>query len=214
MIDLERIVLLKPDLVVTWPYTTPAQVDRLRQRGIAVFITDPKTIEGIASNLDRLGVLVGREARAREAAGTLRSRVLSLRREYAGRRVIPVFYEIWPTPLYTVGGEHLITQALAICGAHNVFGALTLPAPLVSVEAVLAAAPEAIVAAADDGVRPDWLDQWKRWPLLPAVAKGNLIVADGNLLHRPGPRFIDGVAQLCKSLDAVRRKDTKSVTQG
>ena len=86
-----------------------------------------------------------------------------------------VFYEIWDAPLYTIGGEHLITQAIAVCGGENVFAALTLPAPAVSVEAVLAAKPDAIIAGADGAVRPAWLDDWKRWPSLPAVAHGNLL---------------------------------------
>src|SRR5262249_24858946 len=136
-LDLERIVGLDPDLIVTWPYTTPAQVDRLRERGIAVFTSDPKTVEGIAADLERLGKLSGNETTARDLADSLAARVARLRTGNAGKAPISVFYEIWPTPLYTIGGSHLITQALAICGARNVFGALTLPAPMVSVEAVL-----------------------------------------------------------------------------
>ena len=96
---------------------------------------------------------------------------------------------------------------MAACGGTNVFAALSLPAPMVSVEAVVKAAPEAIIAAGDDGLRPDWLEAWKRWPQVPAVANDNLLTADGNLLHRPGPRFIDGVEALCAALDVARRHD-------
>src|SRR5207249_77077 len=90
------------------------------------------------------------------------------------------------------------------CGGTNVFAALALPAPTVSVEAVLAAKPEAIIAGADAAVRPGWLDDWKRWPALPAVARDNLLVVDANLLHRDGPRFLDSVAQLCAAIDVAR----------
>jgi iron complex transport system substrate-binding protein len=79
-----------------------------------------------------------------------------------------------------------------------------LPAPGVSVEAVLAAKPDAIIAGADRAVRPAWLDEWKRWPTLPAVARGNLFTVDANLLHRSGPRFIDGVEALCGTLSEAR----------
>ena len=205
-IDLERIVSLNPDLIVTWPYTAPDQVDRLRARGIPVFMTDPKTIEGIAADLERLSALLGTEAQTKELAAAMRKRVGERQRASAGQRKLSVFYEIWPSPLFTIGGTHLISQAINACGGTNVFAALTLPAPTVSVEAVLAAKPEAIIAAADDGLRPDWLLQWRRWPALPAVARGNLLVVDGNLLHRPGPRFIDGVEQLCGALDAARQR--------
>ena len=205
-IDLERIVALAPDLIVTWPYTAPAVVERLRARGIAVFTTDPKTIDGIALDLERLGALLGEPAPAAATAGDLRKRFGEQVRASAGKPNVTVFYEIWPSPLFTIGGHHLISQAIAACGGTNVFAALTLPAPTVGIEAVLAARPEAIIAAADDGLRPDWLEQWRRWPALPAVARGNLLVVDGNLLHRPGPRFLDGVVQLCAAIDAARKR--------
>ena len=117
-----------------------------------------------------------------------------------------MFYEIWNEPLYTIGGKHLISEAIRVCGGENVFASLTLPAPGVSVEAVLAAQPEAIIAGADGAVRPPWLDDWKRWTALPAVASGNLFTVDANLLHRPGPRFLDGVAGLCAVLDEARAR--------
>jgi iron complex transport system substrate-binding protein len=91
-----------------------------------------------------------------------------------------------------------------VCGGENVFASLSLPAPGVSVEAVLDARPDAIVAGTDRGVRPAWLDDWKRWTTLPAVVRGNLYTVDANLLHRAGPRFLDGVEELCAVLDRAR----------
>jgi iron complex transport system substrate-binding protein len=204
-IDLERILGLRPDLVVTWPYIVPAQVDRLRTRGIPIFTIDPKSIEGIAADMERLGVLAGTDAAARSASESFRRQLVQLSETPGRGPPVTVFYEIWSTPLYTIGGDHLITQAIAVCGGKNVFGSLPLPAPTVSVEAVLAAQPEAIVAGADGAARPTWLDDWKRWPTLPAVARDNLLVVDANLLHRDGPRFLEGVRQLCAALDVARR---------
>jgi iron complex transport system substrate-binding protein len=203
-LDLERILALRPDLVVTWPYTAAAQTASLRARGIAVFVTDPKTIEGIADDLERLGVLAGTEQSAHAAARAFRSRLANIRAAYADAARVRVFYQIWNAPLYTVGGGHLISRALGVCGGVNVFAGLTLPAPAVDVEAVLAAAPDAIVAGTDGGIRPAWLDDWRRYPALPAVARGNLYVVNGDLLHRPGPRFVDGVAEVCADVDRAR----------
>ena len=203
-IDLERIVALAPDLVVTWPYTTPAQVALLRARGIAIFTADPKSIDGIAADLERLGELAGTGAEASAAAVAFRARIASLKSRYASRRRLRVFYEIWDPPLYTIGGRHLISEAIALCGGENVFAALPLPAPEVSVEAVLAARPEAIIAGADGAARPPWLDRWQRWPEVPAAKLGHLYVVDADLLHRDGPRFVDGAASLCEAIDAAR----------
>jgi iron complex transport system substrate-binding protein len=203
-LDLERIVALAPDLVVTWPFAAPAQVGPLVARGVPVFIANPATIDGIAVDLERLGALAGTLPTATARAAELRARLARLQARYAGARPVRVFYEIWNAPLYTIGGEHLISQALRLCGGENVFAALTLPAPGVSVEAVLAAQPEAILAGADGAVRPAWLDDWKRWPTIPAVARGNLYTVDANLLHRAGPRFVDGVEMLCATLAEAR----------
>jgi len=115
-----------------------------------------------------------------------------------------VFYEVWNDPLQTVGGRHLISEAIMLCGGANVFSALTQPAPTISFEAVVAAAPEVIIAGSDDGRRPAWLDGWQRWRDVPAVRYGNLFVADGDLLHRSGPRFVAGVETLCAMLDQAR----------
>jgi len=204
-LDLERIVALQPDLIVTWPYTVPAQVEALAARGAKVFVTDPKTIDGIATDIERLGALAGTDVHARAAAAAFRDRIARLRSGRSVARPIRVFYQIWNAPLYTVGGRHLVSEAIRVCGGENVFASLGLPAPSVTVEAVIAARPDAIVAGGDGGARPAWLDDWKHWPSIPAVAHGSLFAVNADHLHRAGPRFADGVEQLCAALDAARR---------
>jgi iron complex transport system substrate-binding protein len=203
-INLEGILALKPDLVVAWPYLVPAQVERLRTMGIAVYLSNPRTVEAIADDIERLGALTGHAAVASRAAAAFRARLAAARERAVGATRVRVFYEIWNQPLYTIGGDHLITAAISLCGGENVFASLALPAPQVSLEAVLTAAPDAIVAGADRGERPAWLDAWSAWPDVPAVARGNLFVVDANLLHRAGPRFVDGIEQLCAALAIAR----------
>lgn len=203
-LDLERIVALRPDLVIVWPYLAPAQIQRLRAVGIAIFVSDPQTPAAIAVELERLGALAGTAARAGAAAATFRARLAALEQREAGAAKLSVFYEIWNQPLYTIGGRHLITAAIKLCGGVNVFTQLTSPAAVVGVEDVLAARPQAIIAGTDNALRPSWLDAWQRWRELPAVAHGNLFVVDANLLHRAGPRFVAGAEQLCAALDHAR----------
>jgi len=146
-------------------------------------------------------MLAGSADVALRAATAFRADIVAARpspREFAAP--VRVFYEVWGDPIFTVGGAHLISKAIAYCGGENVFAGLDLPAPIVSVEAVIAARPQVIVAGADDRKRPAWLDGWKRWPQLPAVAANRLAVVDANLLHRPGPRFARGVVELCAAI--------------
>jgi ABC-type Fe3+-hydroxamate transport system substrate-binding protein len=203
-LDIEGIVALQPDLVVTWPYTVPAQVARLRSFGIAVYTTDARSAREISDDVERLGLLAGTAAAAAPIVADMRARIDALERRRAGARIVRVFYQLGDRPMYTVGSPQLITQALRSCGGANVFGAVDVAAPLVSVEAVLAARPEVILAGTEHARRPAWLDAWQGWPAVPAVRAGNLFVVDAMLLHRPGPRFLEGVEQLCAALERAR----------
>ena len=204
-LDVERIVLLAPDLIVTWPWTTPQQVALLRDRSIAVFEANPKTIDGIADDIEKLGELTGTRDAAHAAVAAFRARIAGIPAAPAGVPALTVFYQVSDAPLFTLGGHHLVSEAIARCGGRNVFDTLTMPAPQVSVEAVLAADPQVILAGTDNAVRPAWLDEWSRWPALAAVRRHALYPVDANLLHRPGPRFADGVVQLCGVLAKARR---------
>ncbi len=203
-IDVEAILALAPDLVVTWPWTAPAQVARLRDRGIAVFTTAPRTIDAIAGDVEKLGALAGTSAAAGASARAFRARVATLARGVRPGAPLRVFYQLSDAPLYTIGAGHTITQAITLCGGVNVFGSLPIPAPVVNVEEVLAQRPALIVAGTDGARRPRWLDDWRRWPELPAARDAGLAVVDADLLHRPGPRFVDGVAQLCAAIARAR----------
>jgi iron complex transport system substrate-binding protein len=204
-LDLERIVALRPDLIVTWPYTTPAQVTLLRGRGIAVFVSDAHTTDAIAHDLEALGTLAGTPAPAEAAARRLRERAAALRAPPGAARV-RVFYQVSAAPVFTIGGGHLIDQAIGQCGGVNVFADSPIPAPQVGLEGVLARHPQAIIAATARARRPAWLDEWRAWPQLPAVSLDNLFVVDADLLNRPGPRFVDGMAQLCDALAQARAR--------
>lgn len=200
-LDLERILALAPDLVVSWPWAAPGQVERLRSRGIAVFTSAPRTIDAIAGDIERLGALAGTSPAATKAAASFRARIAALRASARKGEPVRVFYQLSDAPLYTIGGDHTITQAIALCGGVNVFASLSVPAPVVNIEEVVAQRPALIVAGTAGAVRPAWLDDWKRWTELPAVRGNAFATVDADLLHRPGPRFVDGVAQLC---DAIR----------
>lgn len=205
--DLERIAALKPDLVVAWGSgNPPGPLAQLRRLGIPVFISEPQRLEDIGPSLVRLGDLAGTGAVARHAADAFEARRTALAVRHADRRPVTVFYEIWNQPLMTVGGTHIISAAIALCGGRNVFDAVTQPAATVGLEAVLRADPEAIVASGMGESRPDWLDDWQRWPQLTAVKRGNLFFVPPDLLQRHTPRILDGAERLCAALDAARRR--------
>jgi len=205
--DLEAISALKPDLVIAWESGNPAApVEKMRALGLTVYASQPNRLEDIAGQLERFGQLAGSEAQAGEAAEHFRQRLAKLRRDNADKPPVRVFYQIWKAPLMTVGGPQIISSAIQICGGENVFGPLGQMAPTVSVEAVLAADPEAIVATGMGNARPEWLDDWNKWTRMTAVKRGNLFHINPDLLQRHTPRILDGAAQLCADLDVARSR--------
>ncbi|WP_043202404.1 cobalamin-binding protein [Paraburkholderia acidipaludis] len=211
-LDLERIVALKPDLIVVWRHgNAQQQLDRLRELNIPLFFSEPRRLDDVATSLTRLGVLLDTSSAAQRAAGAYRHDIAQLRERYAGRTPVSVFFQVWDQPLMTLNGEHMISDVIALCGGRNVFAALQPLVPTVSTEAVLAANPDAIVTSSQGATAPDkplpGLDRWRAWPALTAVAHGNLFAIDGDLLTRPAPRIAQGAAELCKDLDLARTRD-------
>ncbi len=206
-LDLERILALKPDLAIGWlSGNSPAHIEKLRAAGVPVFLVQPERIDDVAQNLERFGQLAGSEVTARAQAARFRARVEALRSRYASHPTVRVFYQIWQQPLMTIGGAQIISDVIRLCGGENVFAGLQPLAPQVSIEAVLAADPEAIIASGMGEARPDWLDDWRKWPQVEAVRHGNLFFIPPDLLQRPTPRLIEGATRLCEQLETVRGK--------
>ncbi|HEX5394262.1 MAG TPA: cobalamin-binding protein [Rhodocyclaceae bacterium] len=206
-VDLEAVAALKPDLIMAWQSgNSPSDVEKLKGLGFPVYLSQPNLIAGIPDELERIGKLAGTDATAKAVATRFRDRYAKLAARYSHRPTINVFYQIWKQPLMTVNGKQIISDALRICGGHNVFAALPALAPTVSVEAVIAANPEVILASGMGAARPDWLDDWKRWPSLTAVARNNLYFVPPEEIQRHTSRILDGTEKLCADLDAARAK--------
>lgn len=204
-LDLERIVALRPDLIVGWASGNPASaLARLRSLGFPVYLTEPRRLDDIARDLERLGELSGNAAAARARAEKFRTRARALRTRYAGRSTVRVFYQVLDPQLITVNGDHLISQVLRLCGGVNVFAGLPALVPVVSEEAVLQADPEAIVAGGRAQDWRIWEARWRAREALTAVRRDALYFVPQDLLHRPGPRVLEGAARACRALEAVR----------
>lgn len=210
-LDLERILALKPDLIVVWLHgNAQRQLDKLMQLGIPVFYNEPHRLGDIARSIEQFGRLAGTEAVASRAAQDFAAREAELRERYAGRSPVRVFYQIWQRPLMTINGEHLISDVIRLCGGQNVFADLKPLVPVISTEAVLEANPEAIVTAIIDARAQDGLDGWKKWPRLMATARGNYFFIPTDLISRQAPRILEGARLMCEHLDAARARRPKA----
>lgn len=213
--NLEAVIALRPDLILGWENGNPPHLlERLERFGLPLLRTDPKELEEIPLDLERLGDLTGHPDQAKEAAQRFRARQTELGQRFQDRPRITTFYQVWNTPLMTVNDRHLISAVIRLCGGLNPFGSLPTLAPILQVEAVLEANPEAIIASGMNQQRPEWLDQWRTWPTLHAVKNDNLFFIPPDLLQRHTPRILDGAEQLCHQLEAVRLRRSKGPKTG
>lgn len=202
-VDLERVSAARPDLVLVWGSGfPPATIDAVRRLGVPTFVSEPRRLADITTSLERLGTLTGRSAE--RSAGAFDAKLAALRERYSGRREVRVFYQVWNDPLMTLGGRHVVSEAIALCGGRNVFADLAPIAPRVSTEAVLAADPEAIITA-EPGARPSGvLATWQRFGRISAVRRNLLVTLDADRINRHGPRIVDEIAVLCEAIDRAR----------
>ncbi|MDC8759856.1 cobalamin-binding protein [Janthinobacterium fluminis] len=205
-VDIERVIAMKPDLLVVWRHgAAPRQIEILRQLGIPMFHSQPKTLDGIADNLVQLGRLMGTDRVAQAAAADLRRQLAALAARYEKRSPVRMFYQVWDKPLYTLNGAHIVSDAIRLCGGENVFAALKTTAPVLSPEGVLQEDPEAIVGSAEKTVSAGGVNMWRQYPSMTAVRNDNLFALNVDLLNRAGPRMIPGAAALCEKLELARQ---------
>ncbi|APX79059.1 cobalamin-binding protein [Achromobacter insolitus] len=203
--DPERVAAVRPDLLIAWQPGAAAPLARVMDKlGVPVFYSDPLTLAAIPDAVERMGALFGTEAQARPAAQALRARLEALAERYADRRPVRVFVQAGLDPIYTLNDSSIVSDALRVCGGVNVFGQAPVVAPQVSLESVLAARPEAVLAGIsrpEDAARN--LAAWQALGL-PAARLGHVYGVDADALYRPGPRLIDAAEAICADLDRLR----------
>jgi iron complex transport system substrate-binding protein len=207
VLDSERILSLKPDLIVVWRHgNSEGQLEQLRRLGLPVFSSEPRRLADISGTLRRFGILTGNETAAEAAANAFDQRVAALRARYGGRSAVPVFYQISERPLLTVNGEHLIDDVLRLCGGSNIFSGVKALTPMVSPEAVVAANPEAIVTSGGEAGNETGFAAWARLPSLLATRRHNFVLLNSDTISRQSDRILDGAQVLCDQLELVRAK--------
>lgn len=202
-VDIERILAIRPDVVLAWHAGTPkATIDKLRKLSLDVRELDTQRLADIPRVVRELGRLAATEAIAEAAAKDFEAQMQDLRSRYTDHARIRVFLQVSTRPLYTINGRQLMSELLELCGATNVFADLDVLAPQVSIEAVIARDPEVIIST-DDG-DPTGLEQWRELRHLTAVRANNLYTLPADDLTRATPRLASGAGQLCRVLETAR----------
>jgi iron complex transport system substrate-binding protein len=200
-LDWERLIALKPDLVLGWQSGLSAR-DRAMfgKLGIRLLVLEPHRLQDIPDTVRALGRLAESPVQAETAARDLEQQQQALARRYAQRPEVRVWLQVAAAPLLTVNGRHILSDVLRLCGARNVFADHPLLTPVVSAEALVAARPQLLLALAEDpqqetAIRRDWAR------LAPGVPTGFL---QPDQLSRAGPRLLQGAASVCRQVEQVR----------
>ena len=208
-IDVERIIALKPDLLVVWLHgNSERQLEHIRKLGIPFFFSEPKKLTDIPTSIERLGILMGTEQKANKVAIAERAELARLAAQYRNRPTVRMFYQVWGKPLYTLNGGNIMSDVIRLCGGENVFAKLPIPAPTVTLESVLLENPEVMMTGDRQAEKSGGLEMWKSYQNLLAVKNDNLFSVDADLVNRAGPRLIEGAAMVCEKLELARSRRT------
>jgi len=208
-VDIERIIALKPDLLVVWLHgNSERQLEHVRKLGIPFYFSEPKKLADIPHSIERLGILMGTTQQANKVAMQQRARLATLSAQYRDRPVVRMFYQVWGKPVYTLNGTNIMSDVIRLCGGENVFASLPVSAPTVSTEAVLLENPEVMMTGDRQAEKSGGLEIWRPYKNLLAVRNDNLFSVDADLVNRAGPRLIDGAAMVCEKLEEARGRRT------
>jgi iron complex transport system substrate-binding protein len=204
-VDQEQLALLKPDALIVWESGTPAHVvDELRHAGYRVEVIRTRSLGDVGNALLEIGALTGHQDEALQAAKNYEQGLAGLRQRFSSREPISVFYQVSQRPLFTVNGQHFVSELIEVCGGRNIFADLDELAPTINVEAVVDRNPEVMLAGDEAG--SDAFAEWGRWPGLAAIRYQNLYFMPADEIGRATPRLLSAGAAVCNALEEARTR--------
>ncbi|MCH7820636.1 MAG: cobalamin-binding protein [Proteobacteria bacterium] len=202
-VDQEQLALLAPDALFAWQSGTPARVvDELRRSGYHVEVLRTRSLDDVATALIRIGELTGHEQEATQAAADYVEGLKALEQRFAREPLLRVFYQISRRPLYTVNGEHFVSELIELCGGRNIFDDLNDLAPAIAVEAVIERDPEVMLASDEAGIEA--FSEWERWPNIAANRMRNQFLMPADEIGRATPRLLIAGEAMCRALQQAR----------
>jgi iron complex transport system substrate-binding protein len=205
-IDVERVLSLKPDLVIAWDSGNPKQAtDQLHALGIPVWRVEIREPAEIADMIELIGLASEEQATAGTAAGLFRRRLAALSSRYGSVQTLDFFYQVDVRPLFTINGEHLISKGLSLCGGRNIFHDQNGLAFNVAHESVIVADPDVLIAPFLDK-EADPLAVWHGWPGMQAVQQDALFLLPADKISRATPRLLDALELACSLFEGLRER--------
>jgi len=198
--NVEKIISLKPQVVLATGGVQKGVVERLAKFKIKVFVVDPKNFEQLFSDLEKVGKIIGKEDEAEKLVKDLKSQVQEVKTKTQGLEKPKVFFEIYSQPLMTAGKNTFINDMIEIAGGVNIGAQAGEGYPQFSEEQLIKENPDFYLAAKGSMNSPEDLKKRPGYSGLKAVKEGKVFVLDDNLVTRPGPRLVEGLLQVARAL--------------
>jgi iron complex transport system substrate-binding protein len=200
--SLEKIVALKPDLVLATPEANRRETgDQLERLGIPVYGLAAHGVEDMLRSIEELGQVLDRGAQARALVGTLRERIDAVEKRVSGSPRPKVLFVVWYRPLITVGPHSFVADVIRRAGGLSISDDLQGEWPHLALEEALARDPDVILFPRSESFSPA-LDEFERlpgWKSLRAVKNHRLYVVSETIIH-PSPRLIDALEEVARIL--------------
>jgi ABC-type Fe3+-hydroxamate transport system substrate-binding protein len=196
--SIETILALHPDLVIGLQPTGPMEsTEQLERLGIPVFLVSPHGIAGILHSVESIGQALNRTPQADALAASLQHRVDVVRARTKGLPQPTVFMPVWYDPIITIGKHAFTTEIIEAAGGRSVTDDLAADWPQISMEIVLARAPEALLLVRGGKTTLEVLRSRAGWSSVPAVQTSRVYYVDGRI-DVPSPIAIDALEDLAK----------------
>jgi len=196
--SVEAILALHPDLVLGMPHLNQqAILYQLQHFGIPVYIVDPHGIAGILHSVKSLGQATNREAQATALASQLQHRIDAVRARVKGLPIVDIYMPVSYDPVITIGKGSFITEMIDAAGGHSITSDIDQEWPHISMEAVIARAPQALLMMRGGIITLDVLAGRPGWSGLPAVKARRIYYVDKRI-NFPSPVAIDALEDLAR----------------
>lgn len=199
MIDFEKVISFKPDLVIATTDGNPREaIEKIQSLGIATRVVHGKSFANLLASVSAIGEAIGSEEEAKKLLSGLRRQWNSV-----GPKTL-LLYGV--DPLVAAGEGSLGNELIQRAGGSNIFGDSGKTYVTTNHEAIISLAPEVIVQVAMGAESNDRARQyWSRWSAIPAVRDGRVHVLDPDLVTRPGPRIVEALKLLSEVIHPERK---------
>ncbi|BDR14556.1 vitamin B12 ABC transporter substrate-binding protein BtuF [Vibrio sp. STUT-A11] len=204
-IKLERIIALRPDLVIAWPSGNPAkELEKLAQFDVPIYYSTSSSLMDIANNIEQLSQYSENPHIGQKAADDFRTQLKAFKDKYNTEDKVRYFYQLSEKPIITVAGKNWPSEVFSFCGGENIFSSAGSPYPQVSIEQIITRQPDVIFtsrhAMSSDGMWSEWKNE------VPALKNGHIWSLNADWINRPTPRTLNAITEVCDYFESVRQK--------